>query len=223
MTDFATQRKNMVHSQVMPQDVTDRRIVRAMLALPREPFLPASLRSVAYTDRHLPLGAAERGTPARHLLAPGLLARLIQLAAPGPRDIVLDVACASGYSTALLARLSESVVGVEADAALAKTASETLNRLGVENAAVVGGDLTEAGRKSGPYDVILVNGAVGAAPEALLQQLKPGGRLVAVLGADGMGRATVWQRVGDMFAARAAFDAGAPLLAAFARKPEFSL
>ena len=120
MTDSKQQRLNMVESQVRPSDVTDRRIIKAMLEVPREAFLPAELRSLAYIDDAVPV---RRGKDARYLLAPRVFAKLVQLAELAPEAVVLDVGCATGYSTAVLAKLAKRVVAVECDAALADRAS----------------------------------------------------------------------------------------------------
>jgi protein-L-isoaspartate(D-aspartate) O-methyltransferase len=223
MTDCKQQRLNMVESQVRPSDVTDRRIIRAMLELPREEFAPRAAHAIAYMDAALPVTARAAGRPARHLLAPRVLAKLVQLAGIEPYHVVLDVGCATGYSTALLATLAKSVVGLEVDQVLSSQAARTLRQLGVNNAVVVEGALPAGSPGHGPFDAIVLNGAVPDAPQALLEQLKDGGRLVGVLATGEFGRAQVWRRTGKGFDAMPAFDAGAPPLPGFARKAEFVL
>ncbi|MGI9385071.1 MAG: protein-L-isoaspartate O-methyltransferase family protein [Methyloligellaceae bacterium] len=221
MSDFATARLNMVESQVRPNEVTDRRILQAMSEIPREAFVPPSMRTLAYMDEEIVLHSAGRDAPARHLMAPMPLARLIQLASVEAGDLVLDVGCATGYSTAVLARLAESVVGLECDSGLAETAGKTLMELEADNAAVVTGPLPEGYSEEGPYDAILLNGAVPDVPQSLLDQLKQGGRLVAVLSAGGLGKATLFQNIASMISDRPAFDAGAPALPGFERRATF--
>jgi len=216
MTDFATQRTNMVDSQVRPSDVTDRRILRAMLALPREIFVPEQVKATAYMDEHLALGHG-----GRYMLAPRTFAKLVQLLAIGEDDAVLDVGCATGYSTAVLATLARSVVGLEENAALAQRAQTALADLGRTNAVINTGPLTHGAPGEGPFDAILVNGCVADVPDALLDQLKDGGRLAAVRADGRVGQATVWRRHGTSFDARPAFDAGAPLLPGFEKQPGF--
>lgn len=216
MNDFATQRTNMVDSQVRPSDVTDRRIVRAMLAVPREAFVPEQVKATAYMDEHLALGQERR-----YMLAPRTFAKLVQLLAIGDDDTVLDVACATGYSTAVLATLARSVVGVEENAVLAQRAREMLAGLGRQNTIVKTGTLTAGAPAEGPFDAILVNGCVADVPDALLDQLKDGGRLTAVRSDGSVGQATVWRRHGTSFDARPAFDASAPLLPGFEKRPGF--
>jgi protein-L-isoaspartate(D-aspartate) O-methyltransferase len=215
MNDFATQRINMVDSQVRPSDVTDRRILRAMLAVPRETFVPDQVKATAYMDEHLALGQG------RYLLAPRTFAKLVQLLTIGEDDAVLDVACATGYSTAILATLARRVTGVEENAALAQRAQTALAGLGRANAAVQIGPLTAGAPNEGPFDAILVNGCVADMPDALLDQLKDGGRLAAVRSDGRVGQATVWRRHGTSFDAWPAFDAGAPLLPGFEKQPGF--
>ncbi len=223
MIDSKQQRINMVESQVRPSDVTDRRIIRAMLEVPREAFVPQSLQALAYMDEAVAAIDADGGRPGRCLLAPRTFAKLVQLAEIGSDAVVLDVGCATGYSTAVLARLAKSVVAVEVDAALAARATQTLRHLGVGNAVVIEGALEKGAASHAPFDAILLEGAVPQVPEALLEQLKDGGRLVAVI-ADGIfGRAQVWRRTGKVFDARPVFDAGAQPLPGFARQAEFVL
>jgi protein-L-isoaspartate(D-aspartate) O-methyltransferase len=222
MIDSKQQRINMVESQVRPSDVTDRRIIRAMLEVPREAFVPSALRALAYMDGSVPV--VDSGVqPTRCLLAPRTFAKLAQLAEIGPDAIVLDVGCATGYSAAVLARLAKSVVTVEVDATLATRASETLRQLGVANALVLEGALPKGAPTHAPFDAILLEGAVSSVPEELLAQLKDAGRLVAIVADGALGRAKVWRRTGKLFDARPAFDAGAPALPGFARQPEFVL
>lgn len=219
MTDYATQRTFMVDSQVRPSDVTDRRIPRAMLAIAREIFAPGPRRMTAYADGHLPLG--NEGPHGRVLLAPRLLAKMIQSLDIGEEDTVLDIGCGTGYSTALLARLGRSVVGLEADAMLADKADKTLKSLDVANARVISGPHEFGVPASGPYDAILINGAVDDVPRAILDQLKDQGRLVAVKVENGVGRAELWRRFAMQFDRRSLFDAEAPVLPGFEAKAEF--
>lgn len=221
MNDYALARANMVESQVRPNRVTDPRIIAAMLDIPREAFVPASMRPLAYMDQEVPVRPAGEGAPERRLMAPMVLARLIQLADIRAGDLVLDVGCATGYSTAILARLAEAVVALECDPVLAEGASRTLVDLGVDNAAVVTGPLPEGYRDEGPYDAIVLGGSVPEVPPALLAQLKPGGRLVAVVSHGPLGRARLFERVGESFPSRSAFDAGAPPLPGFEIAPAF--
>ena len=219
MADYAVQRANMVESQVRPADVTDRRILRAMLEVPREAFAPPAAKAMAYADTHLPVS---EGAAPRYLLAPRTLAKLIQLLEIDANDAVLDVACASGYSTAVLARLARRVAAVEADAALAARATDTLAAQGVDNARVIAGAITAGAPDEAPFDAILVNGSLARRPEELFDQLKDGGRLAAVLIEGPVGRATIWRRRGPLVDGRPAFDAGAPPLVPYAKAPGFA-
>lgn len=219
MTDYATQRLNMVESQVRTSDVTDRRITRAMRAIPREEFAPALQKSIAYADDHLRVSDA--GGRRRYLLAPRLIAKLVQLLEIADDALVLDIGPATGYSTALLARLCQTAIGVEEDRVLAERAEGLLTSLGVDNAVIVSGPLAAGVAGEGPYDAILVNGTIAAEPTQLLGQLKDGGRLVAVSVVDGVGRAVVWSRHGNSYDRRLAFDATAPSMPGFEREVAF--
>jgi len=220
MTDFRQQRINMVESQVRPSDITDRRIIKAMLEIPREMFAP---KAYAYMDGAVAVAALADQGPARHLLAPRVFAKMVQLAEIEPTSVVLDVGCATGYSAAVLARLAKAVVAVEGSAPLAAQAARNLRELGIENALVIEGPLTAGAPAHAPFDAILLNGAVAYVPQALLDQLRVGGRLVAVQAEDGFGQAQVWRRSATTVDVVTAFDAGAQPLPGFARKAEFSL
>lgn len=219
MTDFAALRRAMVDSQVRTADVTDPRLLAAMLSVPRERFVPEDNAALAYLDRDI--AVSESGQPERRLLKPMVLAKLIQTAGVRETDHVLDIGCATGYSTALLARLAASVVGVENNVAIAERASATLAAIGADNASIVHGPLTGGAPAKGPYDVIILEGATEIVPEMLLDQLKDGGRLVCVLGRSLAGKAMLYRRVERELSGRPVFDAAAPLLPGFIKPPEF--
>ena len=219
MTDAAQQRTNMVETQVLTSDVTDRRILQAMGALPRERFVPAAWGALAYMDEAVPLSV-----PGRMLMAPRVFAKLLQLAEIGAGDRVLDIGSGSGYSTAVLARIAKSVVGLECDARLAEEARLNLAALGLTNAAIVEGELPAGAGKDGPYDAIVIDGSIATSPETLLDSLKDGGRLVAVVRKDGgLGKATIWRRLGRSYDQWTAFDAAAPKLPGFQPALAFTL
>ncbi len=209
-------RRKMVENQLRANRVTEDNLVQAMGELPRERFVPAPQAGIAYVDEDLAIA------PGRYLLDPMVLGRLVQALEVRPADMVLDLACATGYSTAVLARLGGTVVAVEPDKALAALANETLNALSVDNAVVVEGEVAQGYPKQAPYDAILINGAVAAVPPALLEQLAEGGRLVTVVkDGPGLGRATLYRKLGGLAGHRVLFDAGTPLLPGFARQPGF--
>ena len=216
MTDFAVARHNMIEGQIRTNKVTDDALLEALEAMPRELFVPVERRSVAYIDEDIRLAGN------RYMMEPMVLARLLQAAEPAKTDVALDVGCATGYATAVLARLTATTIGLESDAALTRQASETLARLAVDNAIVVQGKLAEGYAKHGPYDVILVNGAVTEFPAALIDQLAEGGRLVGILRpGPGPGAATLMLKRHGAAAQRALFEAATPYLPEFAPKPRF--
>ena len=211
MTDAARQRTNMVENQILTSDVTDRRILQAMGSLPRERFVPAAWADLAYMDEAVPLSVS-----GRMLMAPRVFAKLLQLAEIGDGNRVLDVGCGSGYSTAVLAKIAKSIVGLESDARLAEEARLNAAALGLANAAIAEGALPGGAASDGPYDAIVLEGSIAIAPEALLDELKDGGRLVAVVrGEGGLGKATIWRRLGRSHDQWTAFDAAAPKLPGF--------
>ena len=221
MIDFVAARRIMVDSQVRTSDVTDPRLIAAMLAVPREGFLPAEQADLAYLDFDVPATAAQAGKPTRRLLKPMVLAKLIQAAGITDSDHVLDVGCAAGYSSAVLARLAHGVVALEQDPALADLARDNLRALGVSQVQVVTGLLADGWQPQAPYDVIVLNGASEVVPKALLLQLKPGARLVGVLGRGPASKAMLYCSIGGECGGRPIFDATAPLLPGFAAPAAF--
>jgi protein-L-isoaspartate(D-aspartate) O-methyltransferase len=220
--DSAVQRQNMVDSQVRPSDVTDRRIPRAMLAVPREAFVPAGRRAIAYVDGDLVV-TDPSVRPPRALMAPRTLARMIQALSLEADALVLDVGPATGYSTAVLAHIAGKVVALECDPILAERARMALQDLAITNADVICAALTEGVAARGPFDAILVGGMVSEMPRALLDQLKDGGRLIAIVDEGGVGKVVEWRRFAMSFDRRILFDGEAGRLPGFERKAEFVL
>jgi protein-L-isoaspartate(D-aspartate) O-methyltransferase len=216
MLDFSTARRMMVDGQVRTSDVTDQRIIAAMLDVPREPYVAGRSVALAYLDLDVPVG---EGPAPRRLLKPMVLAKLLQAADIAAHERVLDVACGTGYASALLARLAGSVVALESDAALAERARETL--ASIPNVVVVAGELTAGWPARAPYDVILLNGTAEVVPETLLSQLGEGGRLVGVVGRSPASKAVRYLCSGGRSAAVPIFDATAPALPGFAAPPAF--
>lgn len=217
MTDFAQSRRKMVDNQLRTNDVTDHRILDAMEWVPREKFVPVSKQPVAYIDEELPVNAA--GT--RFLMKPHIFGKLTQLAEIRENDVVLVIGTGSGYSAAVLSRLAASVVAVEEDADLSASAAEMLVDLGIENAAVVEGKLVEGCASEGPYDAIVIDGAVEELPAGLLKQLKSDGRLVVIEGQGGAAAARIYQNSDGVAASRFGFNASTALLPGFEKAREF--
>lgn len=214
--NFSSARTKMVECQLRPNRVTDEALLAAMGSLPRERFLPESLRSVAYADKNLTVA------PGRCIMEPQVLGRLVQAAAPHSGDMALVVGGAMGYAAAVLSGMVETVFMVESDAGLAGAAIELLAELSLDNIVVVESALSDGLADYGPFDVILVNGGVVNLPEKLIRQLAQGGRLVAVLdGGDGVGRATLLQRGTAGVSRRTLFDASIPILDDFRNKAGF--
>ena len=219
MSGFATARQKMVDGQVRPSDVTDIRILDAMLAVPREAFVPESRQALAYLD--LDLDVSEGGAAKRYLIKPAVLAKMLQAAEIKSGDRVLVVGCATGYAAAVVARFAADVSATESDPALAAKAQAILARNGcgsvsVQTAAPADGDPAKA-----PYDVIVLNGATAVVPEGLYGQLRSGGRLVGVFATSRPARATIVTRSHGDFGHRTLFDAAAPVLPGMELVPAF--
>jgi len=216
MTDFSAARRHMVDGQVRPSEVTDLRVITAMLEVPRERFVGSVATSLAYLDLDLDVGAGA----SRRLLKPMVLAKLIDAVDLSATDRVLDVGCATGYAAAVLARIAGQVVALEQDDGLAKAAQAALSSQA--NVSVVSGPLVDGWRQGAPYDVILIEGAIEIEPQAFCSQLKDGGRLVCIVGSAPGAKAMLYRRSGEEMGGRVIFDAAAALLPGFAKQPVFA-
>jgi protein-L-isoaspartate(D-aspartate) O-methyltransferase len=209
----------MVNGQIRANGVTDPAVIAAFSDIPRELFVPESRRALAYIDDDVVVGGQDAP---RHLVEPMILAQIIQAAGLQPTDHVLDVGCASGYSSAVMARLAGSVVALEVDAPLAATAAESLRTFGHDNVTVVAGPLTAGWPQQAPYDAIILEGAVEQVPQALFGQLKEEGRLIAVVVTGGVGRVTLFRITGGTVSSLALFNAAVPALAGFEKPKSFA-
>lgn len=216
--DYATARRNMVESQIRTNRVDDPLVVAAMRDVPREAFLPKTVSAFAYVDEAIQV------SPGRYLLEPLVLARLLQAAEIQETDIALEIGCATGYAAAVMSRIANTVVALESDKTLAGAATKTLADLQFDTVAVVEGPLADGYPKQAPYDVIVFGGAVAAVPDAILDQLGEGGRLVAVVqGRPGtVGKGVLLTRSGGLISRREMFDLGAPFLPGFEPHPTFT-
>lgn len=215
MSDFLARRTMMVDTQVRPSDVTKFPIIEAMLAVPREDFVPAAQREAAYMGENLDLGQG------RVLLEPRTLAKMLDALAISNSELVLDVGGAMGYSTAVIAHMAEAVVTVEEDDAMAREAQDALIAAGADNAVVHVGPLVEGAPQHGPYDVIIVQGGVQELPTALTDQLKDGGRIACLFMEGALGEVRVGSKRGSDISWRVAFNATAPVLPSFVRDVSF--
>ena len=218
MTDFALARRNMVEGQLRPNRVNEASLLAALGELPRERFLPDGLRSVAYADDDVPLGNG------RFMMEPMVLARLIQVLQPQAGDKAMVLAAGLGYGAAILARLVQSVVAVEADVGLAEGARQVLRDLGVTGVQQVVGEAEQGAAAAGPYDIILIEGAVHEVPKAIADQLAEGGRLATVVAdpSGALGVAHLFVKQGGVVSGRPLFDAGTPPVPGFARPARFT-
>ncbi|WP_245848088.1 protein-L-isoaspartate O-methyltransferase family protein [Octadecabacter ascidiaceicola] len=216
MADYQTRRTMMVDTQVRPSDVTKFPIIDALLSVPREDFVPDAKREAAYVGENIEIGAG------RVLLESRTFAKMLEAADIQPSDVILDLGCGLGYSTAVLAQLAEFVVAVEDEAGRAEEAQQNLSDHGIDNAAVFEGALNAGAAKNGPYDVILLQGAVEQIPADLLAQVKDGGRIVAIFAEDALGVVRVGRKIDGVVNWRMSFNASAPVLAGFAKEAAFS-
>lgn len=217
MPDFAERRRMMVDTQVRPSDVTEYPIIDALLAIPRELFVPRDRMDVAYASEHLPLGDG------RVLLDPRVFAKMLEMLDLTREDLVLDVGSGLGYSSAVVARIAEAVVALDDDEARSTEAQSLLSDVNADNVMVTTGALAEGAPGNGPYDAIIVQGGVEDLPQALADQLKDGGRIVCLFMEGALGVVKLGLKRDGMISWRFGFNAGAPVLDGFERKTAFAL
>ncbi len=217
MTDYANRRVMMVDTQVRPSDVTKFPIIEAMLATPREAYVPKDKREAAYLGENLAIGSG------RVMLEPRTFAKMLDALDIQPTDVVLDIGCGLGYSTAVIARLADAVVAVEDVETIAAEAQVILAGQDVDNAAVIHGSLPQGDAKHGPYDVITVQGGVTVVPDALLAQLKDGGRIGCIFMEGALGVVRIGYKRDGQLTWRFGFNASAPVLGGFESAPVFAL
>lgn len=215
MFDTAAARRMMVDGQVRTADVTNPELIAAMLAVPREIFVPPAAAGLAYLDSDIAIGSG------RALLKPMVFAKLLQAAHVGAGDHVLDVACGTGYSSAVLSRIAGSVVALEDDAALVRAAQAALTAAGAVEVKVVTAPLTAGWPGAAPYDLILLNGATEIVPDMLGRQLKPNGRLACIFGRAPATKGMIYRIVDGQLVGRSFFDAAASVLPGFAAAQAF--
>ena len=216
MADFSKARQNMVDCQLRTNKVVDEALIARFETVPRELFVEESLRSIAYIDEDVSMGNG------RYLMEPMVLARILQELAIGPTEIVLDVGCGTGYSSAILSGLADTVVALEENPEIAARANDLLTQLAADNAIVVEAPLSEGFATQGPYDVILVGGAIASVPSALTDQLTDGGRLATIIDdGKGQGKAILMIKRHGAVSQRELFDASVPRLPGFEPKMGF--
>jgi protein-L-isoaspartate(D-aspartate) O-methyltransferase len=210
--NFEHMRRAMIASQLRTTGTNDPRVLAAMGEVARERFVPEGRLPLAYADALVPL------KPGRDLNPPMALGRLLTQLAPREGEKALLVGAASGYAAALLDRLVGSVVAVEEDPELAAQAKAALADTGVT---LVEGPLTKGSPEGAPYDFILIDGAVELVPDALIGQLRDGGRLAAAIVEQGVTRLAIGRKAGEGFAMAAFADAAAAVLPGFAKPRTF--
>ncbi len=217
MTDYAARRTMMVDTQVRPSDVTKFPIIDAMLSVAREAFVPRPLREAAYMGENIDLGGG------RVILEPRTLSKMLDALDLRADELVLDLGCGLGYSSAVAARMAQAVVAVEENEDMAEEARGILSDQGADNVIVHEGPLAEGAAEHGPYDVIMVQGAVEHLPEAIVAQLKEGGRMACLFAEGGLGAVRVGYKIDGQMNWRFAFNAGAPVVPGFERHAAFTL
>jgi len=214
--DFYAARRTMVDCQILPNNVTDQRIINAMMELPREIFVPRPKRNVAYADESLALGFG------RFVMEPMITARLMQMLELKPTDVALSIGAGTGYSIAILGRIVETVVAIEQVSSLAQEATKNLSELGIDNVAIIEGQLIGGAPKQSPYNIIFFDGAISEVPKVISDQLEEEGRLIAMIKKPGgICRAHLMSRNHGVISGRNIFEASTPLLPSFEQETIF--
>jgi|TARA_B100001750_G_C15383383_1_gene533646 protein-L-isoaspartate(D-aspartate) O-methyltransferase len=215
--DFLDLRKNMVESQIRTCKVSDKHIIQSFLKIPRELFAPPLKRDSCYMDREIKIARN------RYLMEPMVFARLVQASKLSRKDSVLDIACGTGYSTAVLALLANDVIGLERRSDLVEIAEKNLSDLSIDNAITVKGSLRKGYQAQAPYDVIFVEGSVDFVPKDLLDQLNIGGRLLTITNSNfkNFGQAVLYLRTKTSVSKRLLFEANIARLPSFEKKNTF--
>lgn len=216
MSDFTVRRVMMVDTQVRPNDVTKFPIIEAMLSVPREEFVPEATREAAYVDGDIDLGQG------RVMLEPRTLSKMLDALDIQPQDRVLIVGAGLGYSAAVAGRIAGSVVALEERKDLAGDCARHLEAAGVGNVGVVEGALFSGAPDHGPFDRILIEGAVEQVPAALESQLADGGRIAAIVQDGALGTVRIGHKIDGSVTWRFAFNAAAPVLAGFLKQKGFT-
>lgn len=217
MTDFAKLRTMMVDTQVRPSDVTKFPIIEAMLTVARENFVPAAQREAAYVGEHVALGNG------RAVLDPRVLAKMLDILNIQNDELVLDIGAGLGYSSAVIARMAQAVIAIEEDETLAQDAVSALSDAGADNVVVEAAALATGAPQHGPYDVVVLQGAVEAIPAEILDQVKEGGRICTIFLEGPLGIVRIGYKLNAEITWRDAFNATAPVLPGFEADRAFAL
>jgi protein-L-isoaspartate(D-aspartate) O-methyltransferase len=209
-------RFNMIEQQIRPWEVLDPAVLQLLAVVKREDFVPPAYRALAFVDCEVPLPDGQM------MLAPRVEARLLQELKVQRHESVLEVGAGSGFMAALLGHRAREVITLEDRPVLARMAADNLKRAGVGNVEVREADGREGLAAAGPFDAIMLSGSVASVPESLLAQLKPGGRLITIEGAEPIMQATLYTRQANgSFAKTVLFDTVAPRLDGFAEPTRF--
>ncbi len=215
MDTYKKARDSMILSQLQTNEVTNTSLLEAMKNIPREIFVPENLADIAYIDSNIEI------QPSRYMLSPMVLAKMIQEINSTSKDLILDVGCLTGYSTAILAKVSSTVVGLDPSHFFVEKANKILSDLQIDNAAVLFGNPLEGCPSQGPYNKILINGSIDSVPLNLIDQLVDGGKLICIENKGSVGKVVCFSKQGQSFGKRSLFDAFVPLLPGVKEKTEF--
>lgn len=209
-------RFNMIEQQIRPAEVLDQRVLEVIANTPREAFVPANYRDLAFSDINVPLPNGQV------MMKPIMEGRLLQALNIQPEDAILEIGTGSGYFTALLAKLGKQVHSVEIDADIMATAQERLSAQGIDNVTLLQGDAAQGWDQGGPFDVIAITGSLPVLPESFQQQLTVGGRMAAIVGQSPVMQMLLITRVSEtQWTTDALFETDFPALINAEQPPAF--
>lgn len=210
MEAFEIARTNMVKSQILPNNITNSAFIDVIMEIPRHIFIPENKQGVSYIDSSLPVGDG------RYILPPMVFAKMIEALNIKGDESVLDIACGTGYSSAVIANLCKKVVAVESSTDLASKAHLNLNKLGVENVIIISNSLARGHEEGAPYNIILINGAVKEVPAKLFDQLADNGKLITIISkTPNSGSIVIYSKVSGVTSSREVFDVNLSIIEDF--------
>ncbi|MGY9051906.1 MAG: protein-L-isoaspartate O-methyltransferase family protein [Alphaproteobacteria bacterium] len=221
MNDWNLSRINMVENQIKPYGIKNLELLRALESIPRELFFENSDVDRSYSDQHIILKSLDEGSEDRFVISPVIFSKMIEIVDIQKNEVVLDIGCANGYSSAIISHLADTVVAIDQGENLTNLAEENLYKAGINNVVVVNTDIKTGYAKEAPYDVIVIEGSVDSIPNDIYLQLNTNGRIIAINADDTIGKVTLYIKDNEIFSSKFFLEATVPYLTAFKKENEF--
>ena len=202
MNDWNLSRINMVENQIKPYGIKNLELLRALESIPRELFFENSDVDRSYSDQHIILKSLDEGSEDRFVISPVIFSKMIEIVDIQKNEVVLDIGCANGYSSAIISHLADTVVAIDQGENLTNLAEENLYKAGINNVVVVNTDIKTGYAKEAPYDVIVIEGSVDSIPNDIYLQLNTNGRIIAINADDTIGKVTLYIKDNEIFSSK---------------------